>query len=103
MCSPIAGAIERIAQLRNRHKKVSSSIKHYEQLIVEQDSQMQRMNKRGSFGADHVPDRQASAVSNLNDLDLARDQEEVKELERKKQMLEARVTGMEKDLGGLLR
>lgn len=103
MCSPIPGAIERIAQLRNRHQKVTSSIKHYEQLILEQDNQMQRTNNRGSFGADHVSDKPAFAAYNPNDFDLARDQEEVKELERKKQMLEARVTGMEKDLGGLLR
>ena len=35
--------------------------------------------------------------------DLEREEEEIKELERKKRGLEDRVTGMERDLGGLMR
>ena len=35
--------------------------------------------------------------------DLAREEEEIRELERKKKGLEERVTGMERDLGGLMR
>lgn len=35
--------------------------------------------------------------------DLQREEEEVQELERKKQSLEERVTGMERDLGGLMK
>ena len=35
--------------------------------------------------------------------DLEREEEEIKELESRKRMLEDRVTGMERDLGGLLR
>ena len=35
--------------------------------------------------------------------DLQREQEEIRQLERRKKMLEERVSGMEKDLGGLNR
>lgn len=35
--------------------------------------------------------------------DLAREEQEIRELERKKRGLEERVSGMEKDLGGLTR
>ena len=35
--------------------------------------------------------------------DLEREEEEIKELENRKRMLEDRVSGMERDLGGLLR
>ena len=35
--------------------------------------------------------------------DLEREEQEVKELERKKRGLEERVEGMERDLGGLMR
>ena len=35
--------------------------------------------------------------------DLEKEEEEIKELESRKRMLEDRVSGMERDLGGLLR
>jgi hypothetical protein len=35
--------------------------------------------------------------------DMQREEAEIRELEQKKKALEERVTGMEKDLGGLMR
>lgn len=41
-------------------------------------------------------------VADVTDADLAREMEEIRELERRKRTLEDRVNGMERDLGGLL-
>jgi hypothetical protein len=46
---------------------------------------------------------QGEYVAPMTKEDLMREEEEIKELERKKSGLEARVTGMERDLGGLMR
>jgi len=40
-------------------------------------------------------------TAGVTDEDLERELEEIRELERRKRTLEARVTGMERDLGGL--
>lgn len=42
-------------------------------------------------------------VVNVTDEDIARELEEIRKLERKKRALEERVSGMERDLGGLMR
>ena len=39
----------------------------------------------------------------ITDEDIARELGEIRELERRKRVLEDRVSGMEKDLGGLMR
>ncbi|KAI9662549.1 MAG: hypothetical protein M1821_008716 [Bathelium mastoideum] len=53
----------------------------------------------GTDREDEEP-RQASAFT---EDDMKTEEEEIRELERKKQALEDRVTEMEKDLGGLMR
>jgi bisphosphoglycerate-independent phosphoglycerate mutase (AlkP superfamily) len=42
-------------------------------------------------------------VAPMTQEDMMREEEEIRELESKKRSLEARVTGMERDLGGLMR
>ena len=39
----------------------------------------------------------------ISDVDIARELAEIQDLERRKHALEERVSGMEKDLGGLMR
>lgn len=39
---------------------------------------------------------------NVTDEDIERELAEIRELERRKRVLEARVTGMDRDLGGLM-
>lgn len=97
--SPIPGAADKITALRRRHEKVMESINHYERLIADQDSHMQRMFHGTDAGEQYDTDDFTSTPR----AEPARDEDDVKDLERKKQMLEARVTGMERDLGGLLR
>jgi hypothetical protein len=41
-------------------------------------------------------------ISDVTDADFERELEEIRVLERRKRTLEARVTGMERDLGGLM-
>jgi hypothetical protein len=41
-------------------------------------------------------------ISDVTDANFERELEEIRDLERRKRTLEARVTGMERDLGGLM-
>lgn len=41
-------------------------------------------------------------TSDITDEDIERELEEIRDLERRKRALEDRVTGMERDLGGLM-
>lgn len=109
--SLIQGAQEKIAVLRNRHEKVKSSLDHYEGLVAEQASQLRQMNRPSSRMSEYEddddllggPGSEADAHAPLTAEDLRREEETVRELEQKKQTLEDRVSGMEKDLGGILR
>ena len=111
--SPIPGATERIVSLRSRYEQLSSSIAHYEARVREQASQLDRMNRPKGFGDhdDGIQDHEAAEVDvpmmqdqcEINVEDLEREEEEIRELEKKKRNLEDRVSGMERDLGGLLR
>lgn len=47
-------------------------------------------------------DNPTTAPSEVTDADIEREMEEIRELERRKRALEARVSGMERDLGGLI-
>lgn len=49
------------------------------------------------------PDATGTAAVPMTKADLEREEEEIRELERKKRGLEERVSGMERDLGGLMR
>lgn len=71
------------------------------------------MNRRGDPSEDDDLDLRASSDVEAGDgkpsempitaEQLEREEQEIRELERKKRTLEERVSGMERDLGGLLR
>ncbi len=109
MQSPIAGSAERIVTLRARHSEVMASIEKYEELVAEQAAQLRSMNRPTSYVTndedDEMEHRKALHVERLplTQQELKREEEGIKELELKKRSLEERVSGMEKDLGGLLR
>ncbi|KAI9653284.1 MAG: hypothetical protein M1831_006119 [Alyxoria varia] len=112
---PITGVSEKISSLRTRNAKVMASLQRYEDLVSEQATQLGKMNRSSNFafGDDELDDLEHDpnpAPTSAPEEGLAITQEELKmeeeacaELERKKQTLEERVTGMEKDLGGLMR
>ncbi|KAK5169186.1 uncharacterized protein LTR77_006495 [Saxophila tyrrhenica] len=107
---PIPGANDRIAGLRRRHQQLAANINHYESLVAEQSTQLQAMNRPTSRGGYSEPEDVEAGAAGLDDVaipmtkeDLEREEQEVRDLERKKRALEERVEGMERDLGGLMR
>lgn len=96
------GTMDRIAALRQRHDKISTSIRSYEGQISQQQSSMNRFNT-GSVEEDVAFDANDEIRMIFNEQDLAAEDAAIKELEAKKKALEARVAGMERDLGGLMR
>lgn len=102
----VPGAADRIAQLRRRHQQLSANIAHYENRVALQTRELERMNRPADFDeaeADLGGEEPVLESVRVAPVDLQREQEELEELERKKKALEERVSGMEKDLGGLMR
>lgn len=106
MDSPVAGAQEKISTLRSRHQQVVESTEQLQARVVEQSAQLEKMNSSQPYdsdGEDLAVEAPPPDPVNVTDEDLQRELEEIRELEKKKQQLEARVSGMERDLGGLMR
>lgn len=110
MSSPMAGALDRISALRARHEKVATSIERFEGMVGEQAEQLKRMRRSVSFGGADLDDEEDNIQSAarigprpLTQEELKREEDGIKELERRKRTLEERVSGMKKDLGGILR
>ena len=104
--------MEKINSLRTRHEHLTASIEHYEARLAKQASQLGRLNQSHSYDdneADHENEEyrhgnpEALEQVHVTAEDVQREEEEMKELEKKRVLLAARVSGMEKDLGGLLR
>lgn len=114
LSSPIHGAMEKINSLRARHEQLTSSIERYEARSAKQASQLDRMNRRESHDDYDDDDEQCDDLDDdelrilpeqvhITAEDIEREEEEMRELEKKKRGLLDRVSSMEKDLGGLLR
>jgi len=105
------GALERIAAVRGRFSKAMTSIQQYEELVESQAAQLRSMNQPATFGDDDDMEddtfqdiaRRPAGTPSLTHEDILREEESIRELERRKRTLEDRVSGMEKDLGGILR
>ena len=93
--SPIPGALEKIAGLRERHMRLRSSINYYEELSADQAEQLSKLNKPREFGPTEEDDE--GETEEEQEFYTEEDMRQ-KELERKKRILEERVAGMEKDL-----
>ncbi|KAF2195287.1 hypothetical protein K469DRAFT_649049 [Zopfia rhizophila CBS 207.26] len=88
---PIPGTREKIAAMRQRHRRLEASIEHYEYRIAEQVAQLNRMNRSRDV-MDDEPDEvepEAEAPA-LTEDDVRREEEEVRQLEQKKRGLEDR-------------
>ena len=104
--SPIAGAAEQIATLRQRHRRLEGSLQHYETQIAEQAAQLSKLNKPRDYGSDYDGEEdlpEAPAFEDFTEEDMRKAEEEIEELERKKKGLEDRVSAMEKDISGVMR
>lgn len=101
--SPVAGAAERISDLRYRYSEISESLVQLEARVAGNAAELERMNE--AYDRDNeieFPEPQQHEM-HVTDEDIERELEEIRDLERKKQRLEDRVTGIERDLGGLMR
>ncbi|KAF7717256.1 DASH complex subunit Spc34 family protein [Penicillium ucsense] len=101
---PVSGAQEKIETLRYRHETISESIARLEDRVAANAAELERM--RHSYGDDE-PDVAPAEPSNpeipsVTDQDIERELSEIRELERRKRALEARVNGLDRDLGGLM-
>jgi chromosome segregation ATPase len=99
--SPIPGAQDKIAAMRQRHAQVTASIDYYQGRLAEQTSQLSLLNRNRDF-MDAEEDAQVAALeAPLSEEDLRREEDEMRQLERKKRELEDRVHSMSRDISGL--
>ncbi|KAK4447727.1 reticulocyte-binding protein 2 a [Podospora aff. communis PSN243] len=102
---PLPGALERIPAQRQKYAHQSNTLAYYEAKVAEQQEALERMNA-DRWADDEDEDEnevfEEEAVG-LTEADLGREEEEVRELDRKKRELQARLRAIESDLGGLLR
>ncbi|KAF4172662.1 hypothetical protein CNMCM8694_002205 [Aspergillus lentulus] len=94
---PVTGAQEKIATLRYRHELISDSIAQLEDRVARNTAELEQMSH--SYGDEYDEyDNPTTAPPEVTDADIEREIEEIRELERRKRALEARVSGMERDL-----
>lgn len=104
------GARERIMQARRRRERVEKGLSFYAEKVGRQQRELERMQRAGEeededmmdWDQEHEPEQMEVDDTDLDEL-IRMEEEEIRELERKKRELEERVSGMERDLGGLLR
>ena len=112
--SPMPGARERMSSLRTRFDQLTASVTKYETRVAKQAAQLAKRSRRGGMTGDQddtglgeppeftVRDERTSELP-ITAEDLESEEQDIRELERKKRALEDRVNGMDRDLGGLLR
>jgi hypothetical protein len=103
LCSVYAlpGALERIPQLRSKFAHHTNTLAYYEAKVAEQAQALELLNKdHWMDDDDEDKDYDDAGIATVEDLKL--EEEEVRELDRKKRELQERIRAMDKDLGGLL-
>lgn len=99
------GALERIPAQRSKYAHSRSTLAYYEAKVSEQAEALGRMNKEHWMDEDEdedAGDGPDDGEEIITEEDLKREEDEVRELEKKKKELQARLRAMEKDLGGLM-
>lgn len=101
---PLPGAAERIPAQRQKYTHQSNTLAYYEAKVAEQQEALGRMNRDHFADEDEEDDDKfaGDASDFVTEDDLKREEEEVRELDKKKKELQERLRAMEKDLGGLL-
>ncbi|KAK3346811.1 DASH complex subunit Spc34 [Lasiosphaeria hispida] len=98
---PLPGALERVPAQRQKYAQQSNTLAYYETKVAEQQEALERMNAERWVEEDEEEGME-DIVRPLTDGDLRREEEEVRELDRKKRELQERLRAIERDLGGLL-
>ncbi|KAK7990107.1 hypothetical protein PG989_010422 [Apiospora arundinis] len=103
---PLPGALERIPAQRSKYAHSLNTLAYYEAKVAEQAEALGRQHKDiwsdEDGDVDDEEDIMVDAGGIMTEEELRQEEEEVQELDRKKRELQARLKGMEKDLGGLL-
>ncbi len=105
----VAGTSDKIRALRNQHNEVAASLDVLEEKVLKQQSVLDRKNPGpNTEDASNEDDATQAAMTSkdqhtLTEEDFHREEDEIRELEARKKALEDRVSGMERDLGGLLK
>ncbi|KAH8880340.1 DASH complex, subunit Spc34 [Thozetella sp. PMI_491] len=114
LCSvyPLHGALDRISAQRQKYAQQGNTLAYYESKVGEQQETLESMNRdpwmeedADEGDADEGDANEGvtkSGIGLMTEEDLRREEEEVRELDRKKKELQERLHAMEKDLGGLL-
>jgi hypothetical protein len=102
----VAGVPDKIQTLRKRHRDISASVLSLEEKVRQQQSLSDRRNKGLSHdetgeGLEYEPDVVSQNTPTFTIEDLQAEEEEIRELEARKKTLEDRISGIERDLGGL--
>ncbi|OLN94301.1 hypothetical protein CCHL11_02837 [Colletotrichum chlorophyti] len=104
----LPGALERIPQLRSRYAHQTNTLAYYEAKVAEHQAALEKMHKDHWMGDDDEYDDDEPEEDEddgqdvMTEEDLRAEEEAVRELDRKKRELQARLRAMDKDLGGLL-
>jgi hypothetical protein len=109
--SPIPDAMDKISLLRHRHQRLMESIDHYESVVDDQQSQLKQLHRpRDEDGDGDEPEDPDDEESDrgpgdfvMSEEEMKKEEEEIRELERKKMILEDRVSSLGKDITGVLR
>ncbi|KXX75042.1 Reticulocyte-binding protein 2 a [Madurella mycetomatis] len=102
---PLPGALERIPAQRQKYAQQSNTLAYYEAKVAEQQEALERMNAERMYDGDGDEDEDEKDENKggvLTKEDLRREEEAVRELDKKKRELQARLRAIESDLGGLL-
>ncbi|KAJ5884966.1 hypothetical protein N7495_009476 [Penicillium taxi] len=100
---PVAGAQEKIATLRYRHEIATESIAQLEDRVATNTAELENMRQSYEDDDQYAPATvPRSDIPEVTDEDIEQELAEIRHLERRKRELEARATGMERDLGGLV-
>ncbi|RMZ89151.1 hypothetical protein DV736_g3623, partial [Chaetothyriales sp. CBS 134916] len=100
----VAGVPERIRAIRKRHQRIAASVEEHEEKVLQQQAKLHRLQAGAAEDETETGDEDEAqgptTAARPHDIDAL--EAEVAELEARKRLLEDRVAGMEKDLGGLL-
>ncbi|KAJ5548716.1 hypothetical protein N7513_005950 [Penicillium frequentans] len=101
--NPVPGAQEKIANLRYRHEMIAESVAQLEDRVATNTAELEQMRSSYDDEDDFAPASLSQpGVPDVTDEDIEQELAEIRDLERRKRALEERVTGMERDLGGLM-
>ncbi|KAM7204629.1 reticulocyte-binding protein 2 a [Rhypophila sp. PSN 637] len=101
---PLPGALERIPAQRQKYTQLSNTLAYYEAKIAEQQEALERLNldrwaEDEDEGEDPASEQPRDAMTAE---DLRKEEEEVRELDRKKRELQERLRAIDSDIEGLL-